>query len=312
MLRSIRYGEADRILHLYTPHRGRVGAIAKGVRRARSRFGGRLEPFFRANLVLHEGRSDLLTVTSAETLSPHARLRTDAARARRRGPRLRRRDAPVRRRGAQSRRLQPALPRARAARRGAGREEFSGHGNQLAFRLKLLLAAGLAPQLAPAPPAASASTSPASRAPPGGVVCPACEAGSFPLHGDTHAFMVAALGQRLADGRGPASASARCARPSARSPTRSSITPAFACAPPAPDRIAARGRRYAVGLRLRGGIARDARPARRQGRQRRGDDARARGRARARRASRSPPRRASPTCARTPSPTGSTSRSTRR
>ena len=47
VLRSIRYGEADRILHLYTPHRGRVSAIAKGVRRTRSRFGGRLEPFFR-------------------------------------------------------------------------------------------------------------------------------------------------------------------------------------------------------------------------------------------------------------------------
>ena len=48
VLRSIRYGEADRVLHLYTPDRGRLGAIAKGVRRARSRFGGRLEPFFRA------------------------------------------------------------------------------------------------------------------------------------------------------------------------------------------------------------------------------------------------------------------------
>ncbi len=70
VLRTMRFGEADRILHLYTPHRGRVSAIAKGVRRARSRFGGRLEPFFRLNLVLHEGRSDLLTVTSAETVSP--------------------------------------------------------------------------------------------------------------------------------------------------------------------------------------------------------------------------------------------------
>ena len=75
MLRSIRYGEADRVLHLYTPHRGRVGAIAKGVRRARSRFGGRLEPFFRLRLVLHEGRGDLLTVTSAETVAGHPRLR---------------------------------------------------------------------------------------------------------------------------------------------------------------------------------------------------------------------------------------------
>ena len=55
VLRSMRYGEADRILHLYTPHRGRMGAIAKGVRRARSRFGGRLEPYFRLQMVLYEG-----------------------------------------------------------------------------------------------------------------------------------------------------------------------------------------------------------------------------------------------------------------
>src|SRR6476469_3946152 len=78
VLRSIRYGEADRILHLYTPHRGRVGAIAKGVRRSKSRFGGRLEPFFRLDLVLHEGRGELMTITSASTVDPHADLRTRA------------------------------------------------------------------------------------------------------------------------------------------------------------------------------------------------------------------------------------------
>jgi len=68
VLRSLRYGEADRILHLYTPGRGRVGAIAKGVRRTRSRFGGRLEPFSRVRLICHEGRGELLTITSVETL----------------------------------------------------------------------------------------------------------------------------------------------------------------------------------------------------------------------------------------------------
>src|SRR3982750_1524351 len=77
VLRSIRYGEADRIVHLYTPHRGRIGAIAKGVRRSRSRFGGRLEPFFRLDLVLHEGRGELLTVTAAETVAGYGRLRAD-------------------------------------------------------------------------------------------------------------------------------------------------------------------------------------------------------------------------------------------
>ena len=68
VLRSIRFGEADRILHLYTAQRGRVNAIAKGSRRPRSRFGGRLEPFFRLDLMLHEGRSDLCTVTGAATV----------------------------------------------------------------------------------------------------------------------------------------------------------------------------------------------------------------------------------------------------
>src|ERR1700756_4100227 len=79
VLRSIRYGEADRILHLYTPDRGRVGAIAKGVRRSRSRFGGRLEPFFRLRIELHEGRGELLTVTGAETGGGHRHLREGAA-----------------------------------------------------------------------------------------------------------------------------------------------------------------------------------------------------------------------------------------
>ena len=76
MLRSIRYGEADRVLHLYTATRGRVGAIAKGSRRPRSRFGGRLEPFFRLDLILHEGRGELATVTSASTVAAHPALRS--------------------------------------------------------------------------------------------------------------------------------------------------------------------------------------------------------------------------------------------
>jgi len=75
----MRYGEADRILHLLTPRMGRVSAIAKGVRRTRSRFGARLEPFFKVELLLHEGRSDLYTVTAADTVTAHATLRTHGA-----------------------------------------------------------------------------------------------------------------------------------------------------------------------------------------------------------------------------------------
>ena len=75
VLRSIRYGEADRVLHLYTLERGRVNAIAKGVRKTMSRFGARLEPLTRANLVLHEGRGELHTVSGADIVSPHAAVR---------------------------------------------------------------------------------------------------------------------------------------------------------------------------------------------------------------------------------------------
>src|SRR5437588_12031668 len=78
VLRSIRYGEADRILHLYTPHHGRIAGIAKGVRRARSRFGARLEPFFHVRSVLHEGRGDLYTVIGVDTVATHAALRDHA------------------------------------------------------------------------------------------------------------------------------------------------------------------------------------------------------------------------------------------
>ena len=56
VLRWIRYGEADRVLHLSHAARGRIGGDREGIAQPRSRFGGRLEPFFRLDLVLHEGR----------------------------------------------------------------------------------------------------------------------------------------------------------------------------------------------------------------------------------------------------------------
>jgi DNA repair protein RecO (recombination protein O) len=80
ILRSLRLGEADRVLHAYTLERGRVGAVAKGVRRTRSRFGARLEPLTRVNLMLHLGRGELGTVTGADIVSSHRDVREDPAR----------------------------------------------------------------------------------------------------------------------------------------------------------------------------------------------------------------------------------------
>src|SRR6266571_614676 len=77
VLRSFRFGEADRVLHLYTLARGRVGAVAKGIRKTRSRFGGRLEPLSHVEIALHQGNGELQTVTGAELLKPHSAARED-------------------------------------------------------------------------------------------------------------------------------------------------------------------------------------------------------------------------------------------
>jgi DNA repair protein RecO (recombination protein O) len=80
VLRSIRFAEADCVLHLYTLERGRVGAIAKGVRKTKSRFGARLEPFSHAELMLHEGRGELHTVRGADLIRAHDQSRRDGYR----------------------------------------------------------------------------------------------------------------------------------------------------------------------------------------------------------------------------------------
>jgi DNA repair protein RecO (recombination protein O) len=77
VLRSLRLGEADRVLHLYTLDRGRVGAVAKGIRKTRSRFGGRLEPLSHVQVLLHHGRGELLTVTGVDLVQSHQGARDD-------------------------------------------------------------------------------------------------------------------------------------------------------------------------------------------------------------------------------------------
>jgi len=204
VLRSIRYGEADRVLHIYSSTRGRVGAIAKGSRRPRSRFGGRLEPFFRLDLILHEGRGELATVTSAATLDGHARLRESGAAL----------DAAGRACDAVLRLLDSAEPNPAAynllCRYLAlldGQESSDGNGSgdgaarlgiALAFRLKLTLAAGFAPELASCARCGEADGLMGFSGAAGGVVCGACEAGGFELTADAHRFMVEALGGPLA------------------------------------------------------------------------------------------------------------------
>jgi DNA repair protein RecO (recombination protein O) len=70
VLRTQQLGEADRIITVLGRSTGRVRAVAKGVRRTKSRFGARLEPFTHVDLMLHPGRS-LDVITQAEVIRPY-------------------------------------------------------------------------------------------------------------------------------------------------------------------------------------------------------------------------------------------------
>ena len=196
VLRSIRYGEADRVLHLYTPERGRVGAVAKGVRRVKSRMGGRLEPLSRVRLVLHQGRGELCTISQADTVQAHAGLRE--------------------RRGSLERATQaceavlrlldstePNLPAYNLLCHELALLDSSAAASRraqaLAFRLKLLLAAGFAPELAACASCGEAEHLGGFSPSAGGIVCAGCEAGSFPLGEEAHRYLVTALARPLAE-----------------------------------------------------------------------------------------------------------------
>ncbi|WKZ83200.1 MAG: DNA repair protein RecO [Acidimicrobiia bacterium] len=76
VLRSFPFGEADRVVVMLSPNHGRLRAVAKGVRRTKSRFGGRLEPFTHVDLVLYEGRN-LDTITQVSVIEAFPRVRGD-------------------------------------------------------------------------------------------------------------------------------------------------------------------------------------------------------------------------------------------
>src|SRR5438552_8626991 len=76
VLRSVKLGEADKIVSILTQGSGKVRAVAKGIRRTQSKFGARLEPFTHVSLLMYRGRN-LDTVTQAEILSPFLAVRSD-------------------------------------------------------------------------------------------------------------------------------------------------------------------------------------------------------------------------------------------
>jgi DNA repair protein RecO (recombination protein O) len=147
-------------------------------------------------MVLYEGRSELLTVTSADTITGHPQLREH-------GPSL---DSAARACDAIARLFETTDPHPgvfallcnELALLDADPAQAT-HANQLAFRLKLLLAAGLAPQLAACASCGEADHLAAFSGAAGGVVCSACEATGFVLGEEAHMFMTGALGAPLAE-----------------------------------------------------------------------------------------------------------------
>ncbi len=76
VLRSYPFGEADRVVVLLSPNRGKLRTVAKGVRKTKSRFGGRLEPFTHVDLIVYEGRN-LDTITQVAVIEAFPFMRSD-------------------------------------------------------------------------------------------------------------------------------------------------------------------------------------------------------------------------------------------
>ena len=141
VLRGYPFGEADRVVVLLTPNHGKIRAVAKGVRKTKSRFGARLEPLTHVDLVLYRGRN-LDTITQASVVESHPRLRLDLGAALAAGAMAGAVDkATVE--GEPSLRLFLLLQRGLSALEGGIR----GHDLMAAFLLKLADALGQAPAL---------------------------------------------------------------------------------------------------------------------------------------------------------------------
>src|SRR6266545_4685796 len=187
VLRSLRYAEADRILHLYTADRGRVGAIAKGVRRTKSRFGGRLEPLGHVELLLHQGSGELHTVTGVELVHSHHASREDPYRL------------AVGLVGAEA--MLRLFTEQEANERAFGALTRFLDALGLSFQLKLLWLSGYLPHLGSCAECGSDGPLAGYSARAGGTVCQACSSGALALSADGLAGMDGLLRSPLADAR---------------------------------------------------------------------------------------------------------------
>jgi DNA repair protein RecO (recombination protein O) len=183
VLRSFRLGEADRVLHIYTLDRGRVGAVAKGIRKTKSRFGARLEPLSHVNLMLHQGGGELQTVTGVDLIDSHHAAREDGYRL---GVGLVGLEAMLRlftEQEANPRAFQALVRFLELLDGWEGRDGVPGVDPlALSFQLKLLWVAGYSPHLTSCAECGSMDAALVGYSPQaGGAVCERCAAGSIPI-----------------------------------------------------------------------------------------------------------------------------------
>lgn len=202
VLRTIRYGEADVIAHVFTQDGGRRGVIAKGARRAKSRLGARIEPFLALRLQLHEGRGDLATVRGVEVVAAHERLRS-SWRAQQVGAAALDLVTRLSVEHEENEPLYHLLRRFLALLDqicGPDADAAQAAALLVAFELKLLHVIGMAPQLDGCVRCGDSGSMAAYSAHDGGVVCAGCRvAGDLALDAAVHAAAIELMRAPLAD-----------------------------------------------------------------------------------------------------------------
>lgn len=191
VLRTYKLGEADRIVVFITQGRGKVRAVAKGVRKTRSKFGARLEPMSHVALQLYEGR-ELDVVTQAESVDQFRTIREDLDRLARASTMLEAVDQLAQEREENPRLYQMLL---------GGLRSLAAHDSPLvvgAFYWKLLAAEGFGPQLDGCVACGEDDVElVAFDLHEGGVLCRSCRSG-VPISADALDLMRMVLGGHLA------------------------------------------------------------------------------------------------------------------
>jgi DNA repair protein RecO (recombination protein O) len=80
ILKATNFGEADKLLTILSKSKGKIRAIAKGIRKSKAKFSGSLEPFTYCHIMIVQGKKDLDLITGVDVIKSFKNLRTDLKR----------------------------------------------------------------------------------------------------------------------------------------------------------------------------------------------------------------------------------------